>query len=141
VVPENHLSLAIGKRGQNARLAAKLTNHKIDIKSEADFDAYVQTEEYAERFAEKELVDEDVDSILSEDIETVEEYDALTDGVNSVDEENLVAIDDVEEGNVGPEEVEDQIDEVESEDNDIFVEDESIGEEDLDQQTRLNEEG
>lgn len=36
VVPDFQLSLAIGKRGQNARLAAKLTGWKIDIKSETD---------------------------------------------------------------------------------------------------------
>ncbi|MBM7540611.1 transcription termination factor NusA [Amphibacillus cookii] len=36
VVPDNQLSLAIGKRGQNARLAAKLTGWKIDIKSETE---------------------------------------------------------------------------------------------------------
>jgi transcription antitermination factor NusA-like protein len=35
VVPERQLSLAIGKEGQNARLAAKLTGWRIDIKSEA----------------------------------------------------------------------------------------------------------
>ena len=34
VVPDSQLSLAIGKEGQNARLAAKLTGYKIDIKSE-----------------------------------------------------------------------------------------------------------
>lgn len=34
IVPDYQLSLAIGKRGQNARLAAKLTGWKIDIKSE-----------------------------------------------------------------------------------------------------------
>ncbi|KAF3300183.1 transcription termination/antitermination protein NusA [Carnobacterium sp. PL17GRE32] len=141
VVPENHLSLAIGKRGQNARLAAKLTNHKIDIKSEADFEAYVQTEEYAERFAEKELVDEDVDPILAEDIETVEDYEAVTEGSTSIDEEDLLAIDDLEEGNVGPEAIEDQIDDIEGEDNDIIGDEPLIGEEDLDQQERLNEEG
>ncbi|MEG0506559.1 MAG: transcription termination factor NusA [Longicatena sp.] len=39
VVPDNQLSLAIGKRGKNARLAVKLTNSKIDIKSESDIDA------------------------------------------------------------------------------------------------------
>ncbi|MFW3453461.1 transcription termination factor NusA [Aerococcus viridans] len=141
VVPENHLSLAIGKRGQNARLAAKLTNHKIDIKSEADFEAYLQTEEYAERFAEKELVDEDVDPILAEDIETVEDYEAVTEGSSSIDEEDLLAIDDLEEGNVGPESIEDQIDDIEGEDNDIIGDEPLIGEEDLDQQERLNEEG
>ncbi|WP_162155745.1 transcription termination factor NusA [Staphylococcus epidermidis] len=36
VVPDYQLSLAIGQRGQNARLAAKLTSWKIDIKSESD---------------------------------------------------------------------------------------------------------
>ncbi len=37
IVPDNQLSLAIGKSGQNARLAAKLTEWKIDIKSETQF--------------------------------------------------------------------------------------------------------
>lgn len=36
IVPDHQLSLAIGKKGQNARLAAKLTNWKIDIKSESE---------------------------------------------------------------------------------------------------------
>lgn len=36
IVPDNQLSLAIGKEGQNARLAAKLTGYKIDIKCESD---------------------------------------------------------------------------------------------------------
>ena len=36
VVPDNQLSLAIGKEGQNARLAAKLTGWKIDIKSQTE---------------------------------------------------------------------------------------------------------
>jgi transcription termination/antitermination protein NusA len=36
IVPDHQLSLAIGKEGQNARLAAKLTNWKIDIKSESE---------------------------------------------------------------------------------------------------------
>ncbi|WP_270600233.1 transcription termination factor NusA [Faecalicoccus pleomorphus] len=38
VVPESQLSLAIGKRGKNARLAVKLTNRKIDIKSDAEME-------------------------------------------------------------------------------------------------------
>ena len=36
VVPDNQLSLAIGKEGQNARLAAKLTGYKIDIKPQSE---------------------------------------------------------------------------------------------------------
>lgn len=35
IVPDDQLSLAIGKEGQNARLAAKLTGWKIDIKSQS----------------------------------------------------------------------------------------------------------
>ena len=37
VVPDNHLSLAIGKEGQNVRLAARLTGWKIDIKSKSKY--------------------------------------------------------------------------------------------------------
>ncbi len=53
VVPDYQLSLAIGKEGQNARLAARLTGFKIDIKSETqaresgDFDDYYMEEEDA----------------------------------------------------------------------------------------------
>jgi transcription termination/antitermination protein NusA len=39
VVADNQLSLAIGKKGQNARLAAKLTGMRIDIKSESELEA------------------------------------------------------------------------------------------------------
>jgi transcription termination/antitermination protein NusA len=39
VVPDNQLSLAIGKKGQNARLAAKLTGMRIDIRSESELEA------------------------------------------------------------------------------------------------------
>ena len=56
VVPDYQLSLAIGREGQNARLAAKLTNYKIDIKSETqakdtpgfhmDSEGYEETDGY-----------------------------------------------------------------------------------------------
>ncbi|MGG7175988.1 transcription termination factor NusA [Clostridium paraputrificum] len=42
VVEDNQLSLAIGKEGQNVRLAAKLTNWKIDIKSKSQAEAQVE---------------------------------------------------------------------------------------------------
>ncbi len=55
VVPDYQLSLAIGKEGQNARLAAKLTGYKIDIKSESkarelgmEFDSYDEDDDYYE---------------------------------------------------------------------------------------------
>jgi N utilization substance protein A len=48
IVPDNQLSLAIGKRGQNARLAAKLTGLHVDIKSEGEV-------EEERRLAEEEM--------------------------------------------------------------------------------------
>ncbi len=45
VVPDNQLSLAIGKEGQNARLAARLTGWKIDIKSQSQIDEQLAAEE------------------------------------------------------------------------------------------------
>lgn len=55
VVPDYQLSLAIGKAGQNARLAAKLTNWKIDIKSETQAD----TEESGAEISVESLLEED----------------------------------------------------------------------------------
>jgi N utilization substance protein A len=55
VVPDDQLSLAIGKEGQNARLAARLTGWRVDIKSETEFAAeeaelgYEQEEEVSGR--------------------------------------------------------------------------------------------
>lgn len=44
VVPDHQLSLAIGREGQNARLSARLTGWKIDIKSESQYREAVETE-------------------------------------------------------------------------------------------------
>ena len=49
IVPDDQLSLAIGKRGQNARLAAHLTGYKIDIKSESDMAALEANAELADK--------------------------------------------------------------------------------------------
>lgn len=54
VVPDDQLSLAIGKEGQNARLAAKLTTWKIDIKSQSQADE--QGVEYHYIFADEDEV-------------------------------------------------------------------------------------
>ncbi len=60
VVPDYQLSLAIGKEGQNARLAARLTGYKIDIKSETQAkDAYgFRYEDYLDDDSEYEEYDE-----------------------------------------------------------------------------------
>jgi N utilization substance protein A len=44
IVPDDQLSLAIGRRGQNVRLAAKLTGWRIDIKSESDADSELKVQ-------------------------------------------------------------------------------------------------
>ena len=62
VVPDNQLSLAIGKEGQNARLAAKLTGWKIDIKSESQ----AQEEEVAAP-VEDDLADDILAELSQED--------------------------------------------------------------------------
>ena len=54
VVPDYQLSLAIGKEGQNARLAARLTGYKIDIKSETQARESGEFDEYFEDYDEYE---------------------------------------------------------------------------------------
>ena len=68
IVPDDQLSLAIGKAGQNARLAARLTNWKIDIKSESQF-----REMIANMQNEEKEDDTDIEEAKSEVEETVTE--------------------------------------------------------------------
>ena len=59
IVPDDQLSLAIGKSGQNARLAARLTNWKIDIKSETQFrEMLMNGQEEGEEIEEIDEIDE-----------------------------------------------------------------------------------
>ena len=51
IVPDDQLSLAIGKEGQNARLAARLTGWRVDIRSETEF----AEDESAEGYEEEEV--------------------------------------------------------------------------------------
>lgn len=76
VVPDNQLSLAIGKEGQNVRLAAKLTGWKIDIKSETQMDAYL--EEHGEEQVEKPVEEQDgLDIVKDEPIDFSSRLSAL----------------------------------------------------------------
>lgn len=130
VVPDSQLSLAIGKRGQNARLAARLTGYKIDIKSETNYADYL-AEQADLQAAQADLDDEAaLDSMDPE--EPVQMGDAVEDLPDSADE-SLIAADDLVNDSVDeaealadlrlqqdqneqvldPEEVEDQISEVE----------------------------
>ena len=84
VVPDYQLSLAIGKEGQNARLAARLTGYKIDIKSESqaaeeaakvsEEPAKVSEEPEADEFEiEEDLFNEEINDDFVEDAENTEE--------------------------------------------------------------------
>lgn len=83
VVPDYQLSLAIGKAGQNARLAAKLTGYKIDIKSETQakdapgfrYEDYLDDDEYDEEDYEDGYETEEYEKEFRE-----EEYDEPVEG-------------------------------------------------------------
>lgn len=71
IVEDNQLSLAIGKEGQNVRLAAKLTGWKIDIKSRRQYEAELEA-----KAAEKAEILED--EVLTEAVEAGDEASAET---------------------------------------------------------------
>ena len=89
VVPDYQLSLAIGKRGQNARLAAKLTAHKIDIKSE-EFYANYDESEVEEIVTEIEEITSEVEAIETE-VEDIESEAEVTVDNMIEDEENIAS--------------------------------------------------
>ena len=107
VVNEDQLSLAIGKEGQNARLAARLTGWKIDIKSSVEYESLGQ---------------DDIDEILglNEEVSELGEDSAITSSTDIIDiEEDLGESDD----NL-TEENEDNVDEdLSEEDSEEIVED------------------
>ena len=80
VVPDRHLSLAIGREGQNARLAAKLTGWRIDIRSESEvnLEAPVADDEGAVAVAEAEAV---VEAAAVEPVAHADETSAVTETV------------------------------------------------------------
>ena len=86
IVPDDQLSLAIGKRGQNVRLAAKLTGWKIDIKSES---------RAAEVALEEEALEEEQEE-FSEEAE-VSETENAGEAVEEVSEEHETAEEETEE--------------------------------------------
>ena len=75
IVPDRHLSLAIGREGQNARLAAKLTGWRIDIRSESesDLESPEAVDDGAVAVAEAEAVVEAAAVAQSEEAPTVTE--------------------------------------------------------------------
>lgn len=118
IVPDYQLSLAIGKRGQNARLAAKLTGFKIDIKSESEAeefmaqhqaDADAQPADDAEDVAENgsddevvvdaEEVTEETEVVSDETTEDATENDDATDTDDAATDDTDAEPDDAETDN------------------------------------------
>lgn len=108
IVPDDQLSLAIGKRGQNARLAVRLTGWKIDIKSLSEAtelgltDALVKKEEpvldeefeteFAQEMLKEEVVEENTveENVVEKEInydEFDDDFDDLDDDYSKYDEE------------------------------------------------------
>ncbi|MCD7818275.1 MAG: transcription termination factor NusA [Lachnospiraceae bacterium] len=111
VVPDYQLSLAIGKEGQNARLAARLTGFKIDIKNETQARESGDLLEYEEDYYEEDYYDEDgyyddeyaEDGAYGEEPYTDDEYDADSYGDVSGSEDLYEEYgDNLEAGDVSP---------------------------------------
>ena len=90
VVPDYQLSLAIGKEGQNARLAARLTGFKIDIKSETQAkesgDFYDYDEDEDEYYDDEEYEEEPEYTESAEDIENPADAEESYEEEQSFDE-------------------------------------------------------
>lgn len=104
IVPENQLSLAIGKEGQNARLAAKLTGYKIDIKSESQAAELAEELDFGDDFG-------DLDGAEDFDLEAPVEEPEVSASEATADLE-------AEEVTEEPETAEDSFEEVSSEEAD-----------------------
>ena len=93
VVPDDQLSLAIGRDGQNVRLAHKLTNWKIDIKSQSQAEAMEsqpqpsmnKVVEEVEEEVEDIIVEEDEDNIIEEEY-GIDEEDMVSEAVEETEE-------------------------------------------------------
>ena len=132
VVPDYQLSLAIGKEGQNARLAARLTGYKIDIKSETQakdapgfrYDDYIDQDDSDEEEYEGEYYeDEQADETYGDEAPSVQDgiEDGAEEAVESEESDSASADGPVSES---PEEAEEEESEEESEEEEITVEEE-----------------
>jgi len=96
-VPDKHLSLAIGKEGQNVRLAAKLTGWRIDIKSASEMEAEKAAQK--EEVTELEIIELDQEQLVAEGLQPAEETAA--EALTGVEEESEVTVGAIEaEGQV-----------------------------------------
>ncbi len=86
IVPDFQLSLAIGKEGQNVRLAAKLCGWKIDIKSHSQYEEAQEEAGYTEYNSEYADEDNDTESAQDQDIYVDEAEDPEDEGFTVYDD-------------------------------------------------------
>jgi transcription termination/antitermination protein NusA len=106
VVPDDQLSLAIGREGQNARLAAKLTGWKIDIKSQtqAEQDMFNNREAQQEETDEDDIFEDELD--FEQVLEEQPSDEASQEISEEVEEQNDQASDEITEDNEDSDELE-----------------------------------
>ena len=140
IVPDNQLSLAIGKRGQNARLAVRLTNWKIDIKSlseamsegievnEAQPEVLIDEFETFEPIEEEVIVEEETIVEVEEPIiEEVEETPVVVEEETIVEVEETPIVEEEAKVEVKPMPIyEEDEEEYEYDDDDLSKYDEEI---------------
>jgi N utilization substance protein A len=87
LVAEDQLSLAIGKEGQNVRLAARLTGWKIDIKDKAKYDHAGEDAKFVASRAKYQAEEDDADLSELEDDENLEELELEDESFDTSDDE------------------------------------------------------
>lgn len=103
LVGEDQLSLAIGKEGQNVRLAARLTGWKIDIKDSAKYDYEAESQKIASAMAARQQAQDQAEADLDDDYDEEEEYEETpTESLapaqtSDTDEDELLELADMEE--------------------------------------------
>lgn len=132
VVPDNQLSLAIGKRGQNARLAVRLTDWKIDIKSlsEAISEGIDLTE--PETNVPEMALDEFIPQVTDEDDEDAIEMPSIDTEIEEEQDEEIFEDEDQEMIALDPEEVFENNEAVNEENDSFYTEEDDYEYEDDD---------
>jgi N utilization substance protein A len=102
IVPDNQLSLAIGKKGQNAKLAVRLTGWKIDIKSESEakeegiepvmaddkeFEEIFMNEMISEEETKEEVIETEEEVVVEENIQDSSNNDSFEEDDEEFDED------------------------------------------------------
>jgi len=110
IVPDFQLSLAIGKEGQNARLAAKLTGWKIDIKSESQLRAHIEQQllNYNADFEDTSFKSQEeqlVNNLFIENTGEQSEENQSSDEAVFIEDEGSMFEDEIENDDDAPEEV------------------------------------